>query len=54
MPPSSPTADATPVNAVEPAGLVDRGSAPRPRRSWLAEFIRAPFEDIDDRVRTKR
>ena len=43
--PSLPEAAAAPGGAPE--------HTPR-RRSWVREFLFAPFEDIDERVRVKR
>ncbi|MBV8888606.1 MAG: hypothetical protein JO305_02950 [Alphaproteobacteria bacterium] len=48
---------AEPGAAADLSSLGDDGAAPRRidgPRSWLAEFVCAPFRDVDDRVRIKR
>jgi hypothetical protein len=49
------TVAAHPAEAGEPheGGAPQYGRTPR-RRSWFAELIVAPFQDIDERVRVKR
>jgi len=49
------TLDAVNAHAAKarPASPVSVARTPR-RRSWLAELIIAPFQDVDDRVQIRR